>query len=277
MKYCVIGHPIGHSLSPLLHTELFKASGITADYAALDIAPECLTEKISYLKTLNGFNVTIPNKSEIIPYLTLLDKNAEMIGAVNTVKIQNGELFGFNTDGYGFSKALEAEGIPLSGKVLLCGYGGAALAIAHEALKAGCSLTVGTRDVNDAKAVSFCKTLGDIYSVNISLKHYNSINENFDLAVNSTPVGMFPKTDASILTAEQVSRCSYIYDAVYNPFDTLLVKTAKSLNIKAASGIKMLVFQAAKAHFIWYGGEFSQKIINDISKTLYDKLTEAKL
>lgn len=272
MNCCVIGHPIGHSLSPFIHSELFKISNIDCSYITADIAPEDLKEKMDFLKGFDCFNVTIPHKSSIMPYLDVIDDLALNIGAVNTVKNDNGTLYGYNTDGYGFYMALDAHGIKLCGKVLILGYGGAALAIAHTALKMGCALTIGVDDINSQKAINFCNGLRETYNCNIDMMLISDIDADFDLVVNATPVGMYPKCDACILSDAQISRTKAVFDAVYNPYPTLLVKKATERGIKALSGMSMLVWQAAKAHSIWYGAEFSVESINEICEKAINQL-----
>ncbi len=272
MNCCVIGHPIGHSLSPFIHNELFKISNIDCSYITLDIAPENLKDSINHLKTFDCINVTIPHKSAILPFIDVLDENAKQIGAINVIKNHNSAFYGYNTDGYGFYEALKSESIALKGKVLLLGYGGAALAIAHKLLQNGCLLTVGVTDLQNQRAIDFCNTLKKIYHCDINMELIKKIDAQFDLIVNATPVGMYPNCNDCILNDEQISKAKAIYDAVYNPIDTLLVKKAKALNIKAISGMSMLVFQATKAHNIWYGGEFNLEQINKICNEATSKL-----
>lgn len=272
MNCCVIGHPIGHSLSPFIHTRLFKISNIECSYITLDIAPENLKNNVDYLKSFDCINVTIPHKSAILPFIDVLDESSKQIGAINVIKNQNGIFYGYNTDGYGFYEALKAESINLGGNVLLLGYGGAALAIAHKVLQNGCALTVGVNDLQSQRAINFCNTLKKIYHCDINMELITKIDSDFDLIINATPVGMYPKCDECILDDAQIARTKAIFDAVYNPVDTLLVKKARALNIKAISGMSMLVFQAAKAHNIWYGGEFSLDQINKICNDAINQL-----
>ena len=143
-KYAVIGHPIGHTMSPFIHKRLFKLADIDGEYSVLDIAPEELGTKINELDELSGYNVTIPNKSAVIPFMNRLDKRAELYGSVNTVK--NGEIReGYTTDPDGFLKALQAAGIVLGGNVLILGCGGVARIFACEAAITGADVTVAIR------------------------------------------------------------------------------------------------------------------------------------
>ena len=132
-KFAVIGHPIGHTMSPFIHTRLFELSGVDAEYTKLDIAPENLEyEYKNTLSKLDGYNITIPHKQNIIPLINEIDSKAEMYGSVNTVANYNGIAKGYTTDPDGFLKALDASGIVLSGRVLILGCGGVARTMAYE-------------------------------------------------------------------------------------------------------------------------------------------------
>ncbi len=260
--FCVIGHPLGHTMSPFIHAKLFDISKKHAEYSARDIEPDSLNDAFSELKDLCGFNVTIPFKQQIIPLLDRLDGSAELCGAVNTV-CTGTEKVGYNTDMAGFEGALARAGIALSGNVLLCGAGGAARAVSYCALKAGCRLTIAVINRKQAEALSDdIAAKFDGYRPEII--GYGEIKGGYDLAVNATPVGMYPKTDASVLTEEQIKGCKAVYDLVYNPRDTELIRIARKNNIPCDSGMSMLVIQAAKAHEIWYNAKFTDEQITEI-------------
>ena len=132
-KYAVIGHPIGHTMSPFIHKRLFDLTGVDAEYTALDIAPEALAgEYERTLKQLDGYNITIPHKQSIIPLLDSLDDKAKMYGSVNTVANAQGKSKGYTTDPDGFIKAIEAAGIKLDGRIMILGCGGVARTMAYE-------------------------------------------------------------------------------------------------------------------------------------------------
>lgn len=261
-NFCVIGHPLGHTMSPFIHSKLFELSGKGAEYSARDIEPDTLGEAFDELKNLVGFNVTIPFKQQIIPLLDRLDGSAELCGAVNTV-CTGDENVGYNTDMGGFEGALKRAGIPLSGKVLLCGAGGAARAVSYCALKAGCELTLAVIDRKQAEEL--CADISAKFGgYRPEIVGYDEIKESYDLAVNATPVGMYPKTGVSVLTEEQIKRCNAVYDLVYNPRETELIRIARKNGIKCDSGMSMLVIQAAKAHEIWYNAKFTDEQIGEI-------------
>jgi len=121
--YALIGHPLGHSLSPQIHRALLAAAHLEGDYRLLDIAPEDLANRLPELQTLRGFNVTIPHKQAVLSAMAELDEKAALFGAVNTVAVRGGRFYGYNTDCYGFLRSLSAAGIPLAGRVLVLGTG----------------------------------------------------------------------------------------------------------------------------------------------------------
>ena len=261
-RYLVIGCPIGHTMSPFIHRRLFKLSGRAASYEAAEIAPELLPARMPELRALDGFNITVPHKQAVIPFLDALDESARLYGAVNTVQCGK-RAVGYNTDGYGFLHALRLAGAELQGRVLLCGAGGAARMAAFEAVRAGCRLTVAVRESSLGAAHALADELTAKFSgADVScclLGGLDARGEPYDLLVNATPCGMYPKPDASPVTPETVSRCAAVFDAVYNPCETLLLRTARSLGKRCAEGLPMLVWQAARAHEIWYGASFSER------------------
>ena len=263
-KFAVIGHPIGHTMSPFIHKRLFALSGIEVEYLTLDIPPESLESEIGgILSKLNGFNVTIPHKERIIPFLDSIDCSAEKYNAVNCVKNENGKLYGCSTDAFGFTEALKANGIPLSGKVLILGSGGAARTLAREACDNGCRLNIAVRNADLEKATEL-KGFLEENGGSVTVSTLDNIEGTYDLCVNATPVGMYPNTGAMAITAEQLSHCKALFDAVYNPRQTELIKTAERLGIKAVGGMAMLVWQAVKAHGFWYGAEFDPDDIKSL-------------
>ncbi|MBO5852287.1 MAG: shikimate dehydrogenase [Clostridia bacterium] len=261
-KYRVIGYPIGHSMSPFIHKELFSLKGFSADYEKQEIAPDMLREEFeSTLKNLDGFNVTIPHKVSIIKYLDRLDGSAAEYGAVNVVANENGEYVGYNTDAYGFLEGLKFSKIALSGKVLVYGFGGAARTIITECIKAGCEVTIGTAPDFLEQGTKTVQELSEKLGADIKIILGEDIKEKYTLLVNATPVGMYPKVNAMPLKAEQIDLFDAVYDIVYNPEETLLLKTAKEKGKICGGGLSMLVTQAAKAHEYFYGAEFSNEEI----------------
>ncbi len=275
-KFGVIGFPIGHSMSPFIQKELFALRGIEAEYEKYEIAPERLTEEFSKtLSKLNGFNITIPHKIAIMSCCDEIDGVAAEYGAVNVVVKRDGKFYGYNTDAYGFLKGLEFSGIPLEGRVLIYGFGGAARTLITESLKAGCEVTVGTTADRKAQAETVVSELSAKNGKKIKLVTNEEITENYDLLVHASPVGMYPKVGVSPLTAEQVDLFKCVYDIVYNPVDTELLKLAEEKGKICGGGMSMLVCQAIKGHELWYGARFSpdeterviEKAIKEMERT----------
>lgn len=252
-QFTVIGHPLGHTMSPFIHDALFRLSGRPADYGAMDIPPQALAEKYKDLRRMDGFNVTIPHKQAIIPLLDSLDESAARYGAVNVVDCGE-KAVGYNTDAYGFLMALQTNRISLGGHTLLCGCGGAARTIAYEALLAGGPLTIAVRESDLPAADSLRRELeAAIPGAAVSVRRLDQAGGAYDLLVNATPVGMYPHVDAMVVTREQLAGCKAVFDAVYNPRQTMLLQEAAALGIPAAGGMPMLVWQAVRAHEIWDG------------------------
>ncbi len=270
-KFAVIGHPIGHTMSPFIHKRLFALSGYSPSYEVLDI--EDLSESVNKLKTLDGFNITIPHKRNIIPFLNKITDKARCFGSVNTVKLENGDMFGETTDGCGCRKALLNNGTNFYGQILLLGSGGAARAIAFEAAGGDCEVTIAARNADKASELRTDILKYDSSSrINVvDFVAEESSKKKYDLLINATSVGMYPAAGVSPVSRNVVNRCSSIFDAVYNPADTALIRCGRELNKKIIYGMEMLVFQAVAAHEFWYGGAFDG---NDIIKICRDAQKE---
>ena len=151
-EYALIGHPVAHSMSPFLQARLFAAAGVQASYRLLDVPPGRLAETAPALRKLSGFNITIPYKQEIIPFLDALDEKTAFFGSVNTVRCEGGRMTGYTTDGDGFLFALQSAGVSPAGSALLLGAGGAARVMAYELVQAGApSLCIAARSPEKAE------------------------------------------------------------------------------------------------------------------------------
>lgn len=274
-KFCLTGHPLGHSLSPQIHTRLFELSGEKVEYTLEDIAPEELESKYGFLAEFDGFNITIPHKVGIIGYCDELSDGAKRYRSVNCVK--NGEKkVGYNTDCIGFTKSIELLGASLGSKVLLIGCGGVGRMMAIETALEGGELTIAALE-NDlplaAKAIGeiqAMKPTAKVKAVKIpddGLSNAALGNEKFDLLVNACPVGMFPKTDRMPCLPEVLDNMKFVFDAIYNPKETLLARTAREKGCKAMTGMAMLVLQAVAAHEIWDNAVYKKE---DIDKLIED-------
>lgn len=263
-KYGLIGHPLGHSMSPLIHKRLFELSGMTdCSYELIDIAPEDLSSKADMLRELKGFNITIPHKTAIIPMADELGESALRYNSVNCISNDNGVMTGYNTDCDGFLRS--AECLPLSGSVLLLGCGGVGRMLAIETALHGGELTIAVipQDVKNAQLV-MAEILAKCSEASVRIIDISEIEGEYDLLINATPVGMYPKTDACAVPDSVIENCRSFFDVIYNPTETLLMKKARALGRTAVGGAAMLVYQAVKAHEIWYGGSFDPEDISGI-------------
>lgn len=263
VNYLLIGHPLGHSMSPFIHKRLFEASGIWEEYILREIAPENLRNEYASLSQLKGFNITIPYKRDIIDFCDKLDESAQKYRSVNCVSIKDGVKTGYNTDCDGF--LMSVEEYPLGGRVLLVGCGGVGRMIGIEAAGHGADLTIAIIPQDRELAEAACR---EILSKNpdtkINIVLTTEISGKYDMMINATPVGMYPKNDACPVTDNVIENCDTFFDVIYNPTETQLIKKAKRLGKTAKSGMYMLVMQAVRAHEIWYGAKFCREDIEDI-------------
>jgi len=248
----LIGYPLGHSISPAMHNAAFKHLKLDYEYVALEVNPDDLKEAVAGLRALHiaGFNVTIPHKETVVPYLDEITKLARDIGAVNTVQNQEGQLIGYNTDGPGFIESLleDAGFDPTGKKCLILGAGGAGRALAVSLMQNNAK-SISIYDILFEKAESLAGSVGG-KAVKDLQKEIDSAN----LLINASPIGMNPKTDASPLPENiKLHKKLCVYDLVYNPYETKLLKEAKAAGAKAVSGLGMLIRQGALAFTVFTG------------------------
>ncbi|MDR0222975.1 MAG: shikimate dehydrogenase [Oscillospiraceae bacterium] len=258
-KFGLLGYPLEHSVSPFIHKRLFALAGLTdCEYGLYEVKPDELAVKAGEIKELQGFNVTIPYKVEIIPYLDGLDESASRYGAVNCVKTEGGSV-GYNTDVYGFLKSVEMLGASLESKILLLGCGGVGRMMAIEAALAGAELTIAIRhESSEEKAAGrISSEINEHISaaggkaVKITYADRLNLSNQYDLLLNATPAGMYPNVDEMPVVSDILGRVKYVFDAVYNPSPTKLAAEAQKRGAKALDGVAMLVYQAAMAENIW--------------------------
>lgn len=264
--YAVIGDPIAHSLSPVFQNHFIQKRNIDGIYIPLKISSNSLTSSLQLLKdNFAGFNVTIPHKESIMQYLDEIDPLAKEYGAVNTVKILDGRLIGYNTDGIGFSRSIENIDIREK-EVLLLGAGGAAKVIAAEIIKLGGKLTIANRNVDRALGVR--DELIKLYDRPVQVIQLNQVDRLFDIIVNSTSVGMYPNIDDLPISSNIVQEAELVYDLIYNPFETKLLKSGKKFGAKTINGLPMLVYQGLKSFEIWTGEVAEDREEEEIYKAL---------
>lgn len=253
----VIGSPIAHSLSPVMHNAAIAALGVDYVYLPLPIAPDQLSQGMAGLEAigLRGFSVTIPHKQTIMPLLQSISPLAQAIGAVNTVCRTETGWFGTNTDALGFVAPL-SELARSWQQVVILGNGGAARAVVAGCQQLGFeAIRVVGRD--RAKLDVFRASWPDDLPLSIhSGSELPDLLPSADLIVNTMPIGMHPQVDRSPLTAADLDRLSseaIVYDLIYTPSPTLLLQQAQDRGLKAIDGLEMLVQQGAAALELWVG------------------------
>lgn len=254
-RYALVGHNLTHTMSPQLHKMLFALNDIDAQYIVYDVnAIE------NFFPIAEGLNVTIPHKKAYIDKLQSIDRFAEQLGAINCV---DNRLRGYNTDYYGFITDFNNFCPLKKASILVLGCGGVGRVIVQALIDEGHDVTVAVRGDKSR------------YDVKCDIVNINNLDEyidKIDVIVNTTPVGMFPNIEAMPIDDKILNRCDYVYDAIYNPTATRLVATAKAMGKHATTAMGMLVYQAAKAHEIWYGAKFNDadivKIIDKLIRLL---------
>ncbi|MGE5574700.1 MAG: shikimate dehydrogenase [Ignavibacteria bacterium] len=255
----VIGEPIEHTLSPLMHNAAFEALKLDYVFLAFRVKPAEVESAVNGMRALNirGLNVTMPHKSTVIKHLDRVDLSAQIVNSVNTVLNKESLLFGFNTDGVGALKALKENGVePKGRKVLLLGAGGAARAIAYTMAKEADELAVLNRTVKQAQALARLleKSLNKkIATGSLSPSDIQSNLKDSDILINATAVGMKPKPEESPVPPKLLRSNLAVMDIVYNPLETKLAKDAKSAGARVVSGVEMLIYQGAASFELWTG------------------------
>lgn len=275
---CVIGDPVEHSLSPVMHNAAFKELNLDFVYLAFTVRKDELRNAIAGARSLqvHGLNVTMPHKTAIMKYLDEIDSTAKSIGAINTILNAEGRLVGYITDGAGAIKALKENGVSLDGKkLLLLGAGGAAKAIAFHAAQEVEKLKILNRTTQKAKELAealhkkFDKRIsGNSLSSEIIKKEL----EDADILVNATSVGMHPNVDQSLVDSRWLRPDLCVMDIIYNPLETKLAKDAKSVGAKVISGIEMLVYQGAASFEIWTNHPAPVKVMKEAVLNKLSKL-----
>lgn len=247
MKFCLIGEKLSHSYSKEIH----NLCGL--DYTLKEIV-RCGVQDFVQNSSYHGYNVTIPYKKDVLPFLHEVSTEAKEVGAVNTVVNKNGKLLGYNTDIGGILYTLKRNGVSLERKiVLILGTGGASKAVEYVCKKQGAKYFFVSRN-------------GDI-------NYQNCYDISAQVIINATPVGMYPLVDDCPVNLEKFSNLEFVFDLIYNPQKTLLIKTAERLNIKRSNGLPMLVEQALLAQDIW----LSKTHTESETESIISKISESKL
>jgi len=274
----IIGDPVEHSMSPVMHNAAFEALGLNYVYLPFRVHREGLKAAISGMRALNiaGLNVTIPHKMAVIPLLDKLDLLAGRIGAVNTIANENGELAGYNTDASGFLQALRAQGVESEGKrIVILGAGGAAKGISFILAEAGASLVILNRTLYRAKELASqiaqdCQRKMEAMTLNEA--NLKRAFDRADILVNTTSVGMTPDVDRSPVPGNLLGSRLVVSDIVYNPLETRLLREAKAAGARTIDGLDMLVWQGALAFEKWTGQKAPFEIMKQAAiKALQDE------
>jgi len=263
----LIGYPLGHSLSPKIHSAALKACGLEGEYSLFPIQPDDqqgLKDLLARVRSgeITGLNVTIPHKQNVIPFMDELTPTAKAIGAGNTIYLRDNKLVGDNTDAAGFLSDLKkflaespspkmGEGLRVREKsALVLGAGGSARSVVYALCNDGWNVTVAARRVEQVQGLA-----QSFPNYPLPITTFTDLRlSTFDLIVNTTPLGMTPNIDQSPLPENAIlPKHTMIYDLVYNPRETKLVKEARAQGLAAATGLGMLIEQAALTFELWTG------------------------
>ncbi|MCK4475503.1 MAG: shikimate dehydrogenase [Methanophagales archaeon] len=249
--YGIIGDPVAHSLSPVMHNAAFEKLGMDAVYLAFRVSKSELEDAIRGAKSLgiSGLNVTIPLKEKALSFVDA-EEVAKKIGAINTIDFSSGTPVGYNTDGIGSLRVLKETTGEIKGKnVLILGAGGAAKAISFYLDTEGAKVTIANRTKERAAQLASNLRNADFIGLGAELKKH--INAS-DILINATSVGMHPNENATLVSADMMHPDLVVFDIVYNPMETKLLNEAKRAGVKKiVDGVKMLVYQGAASFKIW--------------------------
>lgn len=268
IKLGLIGYPLGHSLSPKIHSAALKACGLQGNYSLFPIQPndkQGLKDLLGRVRAgeITGLNVTIPHKQNVIELMDKLTPTAKAIGAVNTIYLRENKLIGDNTDARGFlvdlKKFLTTETQRHGDlNVLVLGAGGSARAVVYALVNDGWQVAISARRIKQAQELAL--RFENTKAIELNLQTFQL--SNIQLIINATPVGVPPNIDRSPLPEKiSLSPNAMIYDLVYNPRETKLVKDARAQGLSAVTGLGMLIEQAALAFELWTGFNPSRNIL----------------
>lgn len=256
--YGIFGHPVKHTFSPGMHNAAFKKLGLDACYVPFSVSPEALGDATGAVRALGlrGLNITVPHKEKVVPFLDALSEEARLIGAVNTIEVEDDRLIGHNTDGRGFLRSLnnDARFNPKGKRFLFIGSGGAARAVGFSLALAGAA-RIQFLDIDRQKADALA---GDIRSktgadvVSLSEEILAASAREADCIINATPLGL-KRSDPLPLPKDHILKRHLVCDLVYNPPETPLLKAAKAAGAKRLPGLGMLLYQGVIAFEIWTG------------------------
>lgn len=263
----IIGDPIEHTMSPVMQNAAFQAKSLNFVYVPFRVKRDELGKAIQGMRSLNirGFNVTIPHKVSVIPFLDKTDSLAKKIGAVNTIVNNDGVLTGYNTDALGFLNVMLAERLnPADKKFAILGAGGAARSIAFSLAEKGATLSILNRhpdSANDLSSRIYASSGKSVEALELTEKNLKVTLEKVDILVNTTSLGMVPKVDDSPVPMSLIKPGLIVFDIIYNPLKTRLLKDAQKRGARVINGIEMLVWQGAAAFALWTGENASLEVM----------------
>ncbi len=250
--YGIIGDPIAHSLSPVMHNAAFEKLELDAVYLAFRVSKDELENAIRGAKSLgiSGLNVTIPLKEKSLSFVDA-EEVAKKIGAINTIDFSSNVALGYNTDGIGSLRVLKETVGEIKGKkVLILGAGGAAKAISFYLDDEGAKVTIANR--TKERAAQLASNLRNADYIGLDTDTLTKRSKDSDILINATSVGMHPHEDTTLVNADMMHPDLVVFDVVYNPMETKLLKEAKRAGVKRiVNGVKMLVYQGAASFKIW--------------------------
>ena len=274
----LIGHPVSHTLSPLIHNTLSQLLGIELVYVPFEVAPERVKEAVegAYALNIKGLNVTVPHKSAVIPYLTDIDPLAEKIGAVNTLVRTADGYKGYNTDMPGLYRELQSEGVEIAGRdVILLGAGGVSRAVAFLCAQYGANrVYILNRTIEKAQEIAkeVNQSFGRECLVPMMLSAYREIPEGKYPVIQGTSVGLAPHEDQAVIEDPEFYKLVETgVDLIYRPAQTKFMKLAKAAGAQAYNGLKMLLYQGIMAYELWNEIQVSE----EMAGLVYQKMKEA--
>lgn len=288
---CLFGDPVEHSVSNYMYNYLAERVGLNYSHVKFKIPSknkDNLKLAIQSIKVLGmrGANITLPYKIEAIKYLDKIDRNAALIGAINTILNKKNKLIGYNTDGFGAISAIEKhlKKVESNDKIVVLGAGGAARAVVFELITRTKNLTIINREIDFLKAK---RLQADLKKINEEIKILPLNNKNLvteaikaNFIINATSVGMWPKIEKSLLSESHFAEINeysaiknkYFFDVVFNPYLTKFLLAAKRYRARVCSGLYMLIYQGIKSFKIWTGKDISDKDIKQVFNLLRKKL-----
>lgn len=282
-KVCgLIGYPVGHSISPVIHNDLAALYGHNLVYVPLAVSPGNLKKAIDGAEAFDflGMNVTVPYKSETLPYLKEIDPLAKRIGAVNTLVRTEGGYKGYNTDMPGLYRAMRADGVKIAGEeVILLGAGGAARAVAFMLLEKGAKrIIILNRSIERALKLTeeVNQAAKEQYATAYDLDEYGKLDqEQKYLVIQATNVGMFPHTEQAVIEDEDFYKLVKTgYDIIFNPPETRFMHLVKKSGGEAFNGLKMLLYQGIIAYELWNHVSVSEEAAQDIYQNMQTALAQ---